>query len=256
MRVSLAPLLKPSLKSNFTTMPSIHRQSAMPTVVTKPAGPRKERVVGFVKGEVTGISRPANIAESWALYDFEMHARACAECRNPYDVHRSGRQLCDEGHRLAQQVAHFLYMKRDGEAYSTEEEDRQVVRVEIQPTYEEARGLLRAIERGIRHRRQFVSMDRSYHIAPRLPLRTKNQKPVQPVQVEQAPALPPRPKGNHEQYEWPASPRQAVINVAKRGSLYESDMEEQRRNFAKYNIEVREPSHRDMREHRHSGYYR
>ncbi|KAL0261356.1 hypothetical protein SLS55_002786 [Diplodia seriata] len=238
-------------------MPSIHRQSAMPTVVTKPAGPRKERVVGFAKDVVTGISRPANIAESWALYDFEMHARVCAECRNPYDVHRSGRQLCDEGHRLAQLVAQFLYMKRDGEAYSTDGEERQIVRVEIQPTYEEARGLLRAIERGVRHRRQFVSMDRSYHIAPRLPLRTKHhhQKPVQPVKVEQSPPLPPRPHHSDE-YDWPASPRQAVINVAKRGSLYEADLAEQRRNYAKYNIEVREPSHQDRREHRHSGYYR
>lgn len=254
----MAPLLKSSLKPNLTflNMPSIHRQSAMPTVVAKPAGPRKERVVGFVKGEVTGVSRPANIAESWALYDFEMHARTCAACRNPYDVHRSGRQLCDEGHRLAQQVAHFLYMKRDGEAYSIEEEAHQVVRVEIQPSYEEARGLLRAIERGIRHRRQFISMDRSYHIAPRLPLRPKHhQKPVQPVvKLEQTPPLPPRPKQQPE-YDWPQSPRQAVINVAKRGSLYEADMAEQRRNHAKYNVEVREPSHRDIREHRHSGYY-
>ncbi|EOD51027.1 hypothetical protein GTA08_BOTSDO01840 [Neofusicoccum parvum] len=227
----------------------------MPTVVAKPAGQRKERVVGFVKGEVTGVSRPANIAESWALYDFEMHARICAACRNPYDVHRSGRQLCDEGHRLAQQVAHFLYMKRDGEAYSTDEETRQVVRVEIQPSYEEARGLLRAIERSIRHRRQFVSMDRSYHIAPRLPPRSKHQKPVQPavVHVEQTPPLPPRPRAVEHEYP---HPRQAVINVAKRGSLYEADMAEHRRNYAKYNVEVREPSHRDIREHRHSGYYR
>lgn len=235
-------------------MPSaISRHSAMPTVVSKPAGPRKERVVGFVKGEVTGVSRPANIAESWALYDFEMHARICTACRNPYDVHRAGRQLCDEGHRLAQQVARFLYMKRDGEAYSSNEEDRQVVRVEIQPTYEEARGLLRAIERGIRHRRQFVSMDRSYQIAPRLPVRPKqHQKPVQ-VHADQSPPLPPRPQ--HSEFDW-AHPRQAVINVAKRGSLYEADMDEHRRNIAKYNVEVREPSHRDIREHRHSGYYR
>ncbi|GME31776.1 hypothetical protein GTA08_BOTSDO01840 [Neofusicoccum parvum] len=163
----------------------------------KSASPREKRVVGFVKDGPTGVSRPANVAESWALYDFEMHARICATCRNPYDVHRSGRQLCDEGYRLAQQVAHFLYMKRDGEAYSTDKETRQVVRVEIQPSYEEARGLLRAIERGIRHRRPFLSMDRRVpDIAPRLPERSKNhQKQGKPViKVEQTPHPPPRPK--------------------------------------------------------------
>jgi hypothetical protein len=37
--------------------------------------------------------------------------------------------------------------------------------------------------------------------------------------------------------------------------LYEEDLAKKRRS-AKYNVEVREPSARDLREHRLSGYYR
>ncbi|KAF2091492.1 hypothetical protein K490DRAFT_31759 [Saccharata proteae CBS 121410] len=232
-------------------MPSAHRQTAsMPTVVhAKPAIPKPHRCVGFAPDLVTGITRPANIPESWALYDFEMHARKCAACHDPYEVHRAGRQLCDIGHELAQKVAHFLYMNKDGQFYSKQE--YKLVRVEIESGYSEARGLLRAIERSLRHRRRepFISMDRNYQVGPRLPPRPQ---PVQPVEVKQAP----KSARRYSQPQLPEFPRSAVIDISKRGSLYKADMEEKRRSYPKYNVEVREPTHRELQDHRASAYYR
>ncbi|KAL1635639.1 hypothetical protein SLS56_001692 [Neofusicoccum ribis] len=200
----------PQLFGNAATKPSAVPHHSIMTTSShlKSASPREKRVVGFVKDGPTGVSRPASIAESWALYDVEMHTRNCATCHNPYDVYLSGRRLCDEGHRLAQQVAHFLYMKRDGEAYSTEEEAHQIVRVEIPPSYEEARGLLRAIERGARHHHPFVSMDRRVPDRRATPLGEVKElleqgKPV--IKVEQTPP-PPGPKKTVE-HGLPQSPR-------------------------------------------------
>ncbi|KAK8152566.1 hypothetical protein IWX90DRAFT_393607 [Phyllosticta citrichinensis] len=244
-------------------MPSILRHALLPTIVNPKMATK--RVVGFVQGEVTGVTRPANIAESWALYDFEMHARNCSSCRNSYAVHRSGKQLCDQGHSLAQAVAKFLYMRKDGEAYSTAEEDFKVVRVEIQPGYDEARSLLRAIERSIRHKRPFLSMDRSYPVAPRLPERPKHHHKPAVVHME-APAPSPRRRRvdghGHAHAHAHAHGSAATLDINsssahhKRGTLYESDLAEQKRNHAKYNVQVREPSKRDVRERRHAGYYR
>lgn len=220
---------------------------------------KKERMVGFLKDPVSAVSRPVNTAESWAAYDFEMHARKCAYCENPYEVHRSHAQLCDQGHRLAQEVARYIYNNADGETYSTVEEDHKLVRIEIPAGYEQTRGLLKAIERSLRHRSRtpFVSMDRTYHIAARTPKRSHS------VKIEQ-PKIKSRPRSG-EIVDWPAAApvkKAAVLAEVnssiktKRGSLYQQDLEAQRRNSQRYNVEVREPSARDLREHRLSGYYR
>ncbi|KAK8210436.1 hypothetical protein IWZ01DRAFT_279174 [Phyllosticta capitalensis] len=241
-------------------MPSILRHSLLPTIVHPKA---TKRVVGFVQGEVTGVTRPANIAESWALYDFEMHARSCSSCRNPYAVHRAGNQLCDQGHELAQAVAKFLYMRKDGETYATTDKDFRVVRVEIQPGYDEARSLLRAIERSIRHKRPLLSMDRTYPVAPRLPERPKHHKhQSQKPAVVQGESAAPGPSPKRRQHHHSSSTVTLDVNNSsqhphhKRGTLYDADLAEQKRNHAKYNVQVREPSKRDVREHRHAGYYR
>ncbi|KAK8246593.1 hypothetical protein HDK90DRAFT_15162 [Phyllosticta capitalensis] len=116
----------------------------------------------FVRDEVAGITRPANIAESWALYDFEMHARNCSSCRNPEVVHRAGYQLCDQGSAFARAISKFLY-NNDGETYAIAvDKVPQEVRVEIQSGYDKARSLLRAIEHSIRHQRPLLSMERTY----------------------------------------------------------------------------------------------
>ena len=244
-------------KSPTTTMPSVSRRDTMPTpavIHTKAAAPRKARAVGFLPEPVTGVSRPVNTSESWAAYNFESHARKCAYCHNPYEVHRNHEQLCEVGHRLAQDVARYIYNADDGETYSVNEEGHKLVRVEIPAGYDEVRGLLKAVERSLRHRsrRPFLSMDRTYYIAARtLPERSHS------VKVEQ-PSKPTRPRSG-EIVDWPQKTKVTteVSNAAsKRGSLYEMDLAQQRRDSLRYRVEVRQPSRRDIREHRLSGYYR
>ncbi|KAF2202816.1 hypothetical protein GQ43DRAFT_439395 [Delitschia confertaspora ATCC 74209] len=248
-------------------MPSISRHYTLPTVIqsasskTSSSCSHKERAVGFLADPVSSLSRPVNPEESWAAYDFEMHARKCAYCHNPYEVHRSHGQLCDLGHKLAQLVARYLY-NRSSETYSTVEEDHKLVRVEIPSSYEEVRSLLKAIERSLRSRRStpFVSMDHSYYVSARVPLPTRTRS----VKIEQASKTKPRPRSG-EIVDWPDVDIKPITKVTtevhksssnKRGSLYEQDRAEHRRNAQKYSVEVREPTARDLREHRLSGYYR
>ncbi|KAI8931733.1 hypothetical protein NX059_011376 [Plenodomus lindquistii] len=247
-------------------MPSL--RTNMPTVIhSKPASPaKKERVVGFHRDPVASVSRPVNTTESWPAYHFEMHARKCAYCHNPYQVHRNHEQLCDVGHRLAQEVARFIY-NSNGATYSTTEEDNKIVRVELPAGYVEVAGLLKAIERSLRSRsrRSFVSMDRSYYVSPRtspsptLPQRSRS------VKIEQEPkikAKASRPRSG-EIVDWPESQpkaKRALTEISntvssKRGSLYEEDLAKQRRNAKHYAVEVREPT-RSSRNYRSSDYYR
>jgi hypothetical protein len=220
----------------------------MPTVVhSQQPKAKRDRSVGFYEDPVISYSRPVNTSESWAAYYFETHARKCDHCHKAYEVHRNHQRLCDEGHRLAQDVAHYIYNKNDGATYSTVEEDNKLVRVEVPAGYVEVASLLRAIERSLRHRsrKPFVSMDRSYYVAPRT-----------------APASPQR---STEVVDWPqhttSKPKRPLAEISntpssKRGSLYEEDLAKQRRAAKHYAVEVREPSPRDTREHRSSGYYR
>jgi hypothetical protein len=238
-------------------------RTTTPTVIhSSPSSPKKERVVGFHKDPVEGVSRPVNTSESWAAYHFETHARKCAYCHNPYEVHRNREQLCDVGHRLAQEVTRFIYNKSDGNTYSTIEEENKPVRVEVPAGYVEVSSLLKAIERSLRHRSrpQFVSMDRHYYVAPRSP--TSSVKRSNSVKVSQEPKTKtkaPRPRSG-EIVDWPQSkPKRVLAEISntansKRGSLYAEDME--RRKAKNYAVEVREPSARDLRDHRSSGYYR
>ncbi|KAF2117235.1 hypothetical protein BDV96DRAFT_644663 [Lophiotrema nucula] len=223
---------------------------------------KKERVVGFLKDPVSKVSRPVNTAESWASYNFEMHARKCAYCHNPYEVHRAHEQLCDAGHRLAQEVVRYIYNRADGETYSTIEEDHKLVRVEIPTGYDEVRGLLKAVERSLRHRSRtpFVSMDRTYYVAARIPMPERTRS----VRIEQPSKVKSRPRSG-EIVDWPSAPKAKAPKIfaevnssikSKRGSLYEQDLAIQRQNAKRYSVEVREPSARDLREHRYSGYYR
>lgn len=225
----------------------------MPTVIhSKPVAPKKERVL-FKSDPVQSVSRPISNAESWALYDFEMHARKCAYCHDPYEVHRNHEQLCELGHRLAQDVASYIYSK-EGKTFSTQEEDHKIVQVEIPSSYIQVGGLLRAIERSLRHRsrRPFVSMDRSYQVAPRTPTLPVRQKSVK-IDQEKPRSKSSRPRSG-EVVDWPDKIEINNTN-SRRGSLYEEDLAKKRRS-ARYNVEVREPSARDLREHRLSGYYR
>ncbi|KAL1596852.1 hypothetical protein SLS59_007593 [Nothophoma quercina] len=236
-------------------MPGATTRHAMPTVIhSSPVSSKKERRAGFMKDPVQSVSRPVNNTESWALYNFEMHARKCAYCHDPYEVHRNHEQLCEHGHRLAQEVASYVYNK-DGKYFSTQDEDHKTVQLEIPSTHVEVAGLLKAIERSLRHRsrRPFVSMDQSYHVAPRTPTLPVRQKSVKVEHDAKPRTKSSRPRSG-EVVDWPDRV-EISSSSSRRGGLYEEDLAKKQRS-AKYNVEVREPSARDLREHRLSGYYR
>ena len=149
-------------------MPSFQRVSSRTTSPIR-TGLSDVKMVGFPPSPVTGVSRPLNNTELWALYNFEMHSRSCAACYDPYSVHKSGGQLCHSGHQMAQHVAKYISSKYDGrQVYSAGESD-QSVHVEIPAGYDNIRSLLRVTERSLRHRRQrpIISYDPNSQDAPR-----------------------------------------------------------------------------------------
>ncbi|KAH8154019.1 uncharacterized protein LAJ45_01786 [Morchella importuna] len=76
---------------------------------------------------------------STSLRSFNVHARACSACIDPYAVHKSpSRQLCDVGHQLATEIAVNLYDK----ARST---SGGVIEVSFPEGWESVDGLIRAI---------------------------------------------------------------------------------------------------------------
>lgn len=79
----------------------------------------------------------------------------------------------------------YIYMKPDGEIYSTVEEDNKLVRLEFPAGYVEVQSLVKAVERSIRHRsrRPFVSMDRTYYVSPQTDLVSPRRSHT--VEVEQ-----------------------------------------------------------------------
>lgn len=265
--VTTSPKLRSILK-NTTNSRMPYLRTTMPSVISQPSSPKMGRVAGFHKDPVAGVSRPVNTAESWAAYHFETHAHKCAYCHDASEVYRNHDQLCEVGHRLAQEVASFIYNKADGNTYSTVDEDSKPVRVEIPSGYVEVTSLLKAIERSLRSRsrRSFVSMDRNYYVAPRAS--ASSPKRSASIKVSQEPKTKTkssRPRSG-EVVDWPdreplpkSKPQRVLSEISntansKRGSLYEEDMAK-RRQAKHYAVEVREPTIRDIRDHRSSGYY-
>jgi hypothetical protein len=220
----------------------------------------KNSKVGFAG--VTGISRPLTNDEHWALYYFEAHAGSCQSCHDPLKVSRSGKKLCDDGHRLAIDVANQIFRRNDGEVYSRTRDGEQEVRVEIPHGYTQTLSLLDAIQRSIRHGERFVkpaSHDRTYVVASRLPTEklkhdrkeevakppaVKSSKIYDTVVVEPASSTR-RPRRERESHD--------THTDSKRGSLYDFDMSElaraeMRDQKIRYNLEVRLPlSHKSHR---------
>jgi hypothetical protein len=133
-------------------------------------------------------------------------------------------------------------MKSDGETYSTVEEDHKLVRVEIPAGYVEALGLLKAIERSLRPRlrKPFVSMDRSYYLAPR----TASSASPRPTQS-------PGPRFG-EIVDWPVQgmPHQKRPDSEEADSqattLFETDVAKQPVGAKHYTVEVREDRKSDI----------
>lgn len=210
------------------------------------------RSVGFTKDPVETVSRPVNNTECWALYNFEMHARKCTYCHDPYSVHRSHNRLCKYGHRLAGDVARQMY-NGAGKVLSTKEEDNKLLQIEIPKGYIETSGLLRAIERSRRHkpRRPFVNIDRSRNVAPKIQSHSVSQESVV-AEIE----------ASQDEFSQSRTgvelDRPSKIELSNRslgnGSLYEQDLVT--RSTGQHDVLVCEPTAQDLREYRLSGYYR
>lgn len=225
------------------SMPSALR-SNMPAIIV-PREPSPRVGVAFHSNPVQDICRPTSEKENSALYDFEYHARSCPDCHHPYKVYKEHHRLCPTGHQFAQDVAIYLY-NVDGETYSACDAYMRV-RVEVPTSFVETRELLKAMEKSLksRSRSNFVSLDRSYYVQPRAPKRSHT------VKVEQSR----RPKSMI--VDWPEEQKHVTVAAgsSKRGSLYDADIEQRRRDYAKYNVEVREPKNRSSGYHQ-LGYYR
>ena len=152
------------------------------------------------------------------------HASHCSICAHPYDVHKRGGTLCTKGHQRALDVAQYLYNK-SGQAYSlVDREGNQRIQVEIPAGCESVRGLLKAIERGLRLRRRVpaTSYDRTYDVPPRRVQPERNyQQPREPASIRKPhleTAEPPPAYSRQQRHEKPF--------YGGRGSLFEEDMRE------------------------------
>ncbi|KAL3411938.1 hypothetical protein V8F44DRAFT_649592 [Aspergillus fumigatus] len=123
--------------------------------------------------------------EEYVMTAFERHASHCSQCADPFRVHQEGRSLCDRGHQYALDVAEYLYSE-NGKAKSViDRELSQPTLVKIPRDCVAVRGLLLAIEDGMRLQRKeqekpqsqnqarvqvvtpVISYDRTFPIAPR-----------------------------------------------------------------------------------------
>jgi len=192
------------------------------------------RQVGFAPIPAT-YSRLPHDDELYVMKAFARHASRCTACAHPYEVHRKGGSLCSKGHQRALDVAQYVFNKA-GRAFSVVDLDgNRRVQMEIPADCGVVRELLKAMERGLRLRRkvQPISYDENYHVPPRIiqsdpPRQQQSTTPSREPRHIRTPAL-----------ETPLPPPSLVRTYSRRdrdrpthigrGSLYESDMKEQRR---------------------------
>jgi hypothetical protein len=247
---------------------------------TSPSSPSKK--ARFARKPVDGITRPLTSIEEWSLYNFEIHARNCRDCYAPLEVHLKGGRLCNEGHALAQDVACHVY-DLDGEVYSKSRDGHKLVRVELQPGYNNVRSLLKAMDRGIRTTSRtvpIISYDRTYPVPPR---RRSSPEPREKERmkryddedgkeavIEPASSTKPQRRSSHRPKRYntviveddvQAQPSQEPEkkSSSRKGSLYDADMQRQKRDRG-YVVEIREPRYREVdrsrkEERRRSGFY-
>ena len=184
------------------------------------------RVVEFVPASNT-ICRPARDDERDVMQRFAAHASHCPRCEDPYRVYMNGGTLCERGHAHARDVAQYVYSKA-GKAYSIVDRNATDARVQIEiPAKCDAiRGLLKAVDHGLKVRgpaqRPIVSHDRTYHVAERrqLPDRRDGHEVME---------VAPRRREERRRAEGGDRRRETVYVPSGRGSLYAKDEEERRR---------------------------
>lgn len=119
-------------------MSTPHLSSNRPKTPLEP----DRRTVRFPTFPVTSSSRPLNVTEEYAVLSFTDHAHRCNICKLPYDW------LCLTGHRLAEDVAHYMYERSDCKIYSTARKYRAAVRLEVPIWLTTVRSLLHEIRKG------------------------------------------------------------------------------------------------------------
>ncbi|RHZ46561.1 uncharacterized protein CDV56_101552 [Aspergillus thermomutatus] len=187
--------------------------------------------------------------EEYVMTAFERHASHCSQCADPLRVHQEDRTLCDRGRQYAIDVAEYLYSE-NGKAKSViDRELSQPTLVKIPRDCVAVRGLLLAIEDGLRLQRKeqekaqsqtrvaapIISYDRTYPIAPR---RANTQ---QPIAVNEIIEREPRALKSRRVIIYP-SPR----GSPSRGSLYDSDAADRIERFKESSSRIYRPT----------GYYR
>ena len=87
------------------------------------------------------------------MRSFASHASHCPHCADPYRTYQDNGTLCDRGHARARDVAQYIYNKA-GLPFSVTDEVRtgDRVQVEVPAGCDAVRGLLKAIDRGLRIR--------------------------------------------------------------------------------------------------------
>lgn len=151
--------------------------------------------------------------EEYVIKAFAHHAAHCTSCADPYEVHKRGGSLCAKGHQRALDVAQYLYNK-GGQAFSlVDRESNLRTRVEIPAGCDAVRGLLKAMERGLRLRRRApaISYDETYYVPPRR------------VQTDLLEIVEPRTSADRRQQ------RRENPRYVGRGSLFEEDIRERER---------------------------
>ena len=107
-----------------------------------------------------GVDSKAPEQRSSIITQFEIHTRCYPGCHNPYEIHCSGRRLCDSGHKLAQDVPTFSYVNRFRHVFCTEITGLELEKFCIPSYYVQVRSLLTATEMFLKGRRQKRQMNR------------------------------------------------------------------------------------------------
>lgn len=182
--------------------------------------PSFSRHVGF--DPIPDYSRLPHDDEAYVMKAFARHAAHCTSCAYPYEVHKRGGTLCAKGHQRALDVAQYLYSKGDRTFSQVDRESNIRTRVEIPAGCEAVRGLLKAMERGLRLRRRApaVSYDETYYVPPRrIPTGDFRDPEITPsIRTPRLETVEPRPSSDRRQQ------RREKPRYIGRGSLFEEDI--------------------------------